>query len=380
MAERETWIIEARDTVYFGGGLPFVAGESGFLPSRFPPTPLVMQGVVRTALLTGHNVDWQEYYEGRCSICRCAGADCAVLRATGSAGRIDDLGLDLRGPFLAQRNDCRSWSLLYPTPADLVALGGAPTRLRPGEAVECDLGRIKLPTAILPSTGERGPRLTDYQGTWITATGLRRHLNGQAVSEADILPPERIFSWETRVGIGRNRATRVAEDRKLYSLGHCRLAPGFALAEQVANLPKNAAVPSMILLGGEKRLAYISRQKSLDVPVPTEAPSDSGFRMIFLTPGKWTPPAFSQTSELIPGLTATLVSACLPKTERIGGWNMAAGKGHGSSRAMETVIPAGSVFFFLSDLPVERIFELLGNSKIGAETKLGFGHVAVGVF
>ena len=379
MANGETWIIEPRDTVYFGSGLPFVAGEGGFLPSRFPPTPLVMQGVVRTALLVGHNVDWHDYYEGRCSVCRCAGVNCAVLRATGSAGRTDDLLLDLRGPFLAQRNDRGSWSLLYPTPADLVALDGMPSRLRPGEAVECDLGRIELPIATLPSARERGPHLTDYQGTWITANGLRHHLNGQVVSETDILTSERIVSREPRVGIGRNRATGVAEDRMLYSLGHCRLAPGFALAEQVADLPEEAAVPNMLLIGGEKRLAYINRQEGQDVPGPNEASPAVGFRMIFLTPGKWTPPAFNEAKELVPGLVATLISACLPKAERIGGWNMAARNGCGSSRAMETVIPAGSVFFFSSDLPVKRIVELLGNGKIGAETKLGFGQVAVGV-
>ena len=73
-----------RGSYFFRDGTPFTAGEDIFLSSGFPPSGKVI-GAVRTALLSGHGVDFDKYYEGYCNVCQASAEDCLVLRAVGSS-------------------------------------------------------------------------------------------------------------------------------------------------------------------------------------------------------------------------------------------------------------------------------------------------------
>ena len=98
--EERLFLFGCEESYFFRDGTPFTAGEDIFLSSGFPPSGKVIQGAVRTALLSGHGVDFDKYYEGYCNVCQASAEDCLVLRAVGSSrGGGEDMELDSSGPL-----------------------------------------------------------------------------------------------------------------------------------------------------------------------------------------------------------------------------------------------------------------------------------------
>ncbi|NPV81544.1 MAG: hypothetical protein HPY52_14995 [Firmicutes bacterium] len=428
MGAAELWYMTPRDTVYFGGGMPFNAGEGGYLHSIFPPSPRIMQGFVRTAILAAHGVDWDSYYKDYCNICGKPASLCEVLATVGSAGCYDDMKLDLRGPVIAEDIGGGPSTLLFPAPRDLVCKGEKLVRLAPGgKEIVCDLGSVRLPRILDEDVTERSSgsqrasegtteheRIEDLADYWITEEGFIEYLKGGEVHRKDLRHAGNIFGNENRTGIGRNNATGAVKTGLLYSLGHVRLKKGYKFAEWVSGVPPQTQPSRIQILGGEKRLSYLDRAAAagwnanlgdpgLKQHIARKIDAAGGrFKLVFLQPGlldldgailpvtggtlgivKLRSP-FGHSSVVFSGLPkdlgAILVSACQPRPQRIGGWNMAAREGRGESIPMEHVIPAGSVFFFEARAVGEEIVEALHGVKLGRETRIGFGEVMVGAW
>ncbi|MBE3575413.1 MAG: hypothetical protein IMW99_08215 [Firmicutes bacterium] len=449
---RQLWLFTARDSLFFGAGLPFFAGETGRQKSRFPPSPLTMQGAVRAILLQAHHADVREFVRGWCTTCRRPAAECPVMQMVGEENDAETSAISLRGPLVATDDG----ELFYPAPLDLAwgrrrpsgvqAQADKPTkelvRLVPSEdATWTDMGLRRLPAAP-----EGYEDLSGVEGRYLAAHDFSQYLLGtvpkpgqlidlwevpeEAQTEGGAEQKHRVppVADELHVGIGLNPKTRTAQEHMLYITHHVRLAKGYSLAEQVepafagANgrqngdgagshgqadvaqaLPDVAGIladlvrhaPDVVRLGGESRLSFLQVRKcagpttdekrqianTLDSQNSRQGPLR--FRLVLLQPARfrqgWLPDGLNpeSLSGALRGVPVKLVSACLGKPVRQGGWDLA----NRRPKPTAAFVPAGSVYFFETTDPHcsgREIVEALHDEKLGLQTKAGFGHVMVG--
>ncbi|MBI4497302.1 MAG: type III-B CRISPR module-associated protein Cmr3 [Chloroflexi bacterium] len=369
------WRIFPLDVLFFRGLEPMNAGEATVIHSRFPPSPEVMQGFVRTALLAALGVAVQDYaaaVQGR------GGGFPEVPEAIKLLGGLDDLGqLDLRGPYLIRQAGgvVQRW---YPAPLDLRGREGSvwhPTN--PGDPLDCDLGAV----SFLPKL-EEGDRETKV-GMWISQEGLAAYLRGDLVPDSQIAKASAFFCEERRVGIGRNPASRATEEGMLYAPVFVRLKDdhagrvGIGLRVNGIDALLQERCAGLHRLGGEGRLAAVEVHQEPSTPV---TPGGARARLVLLTParwgGRWLPQEFRQAGDGwhgdLEGQAVTIVSAAVDKPARIGGWDIAAGR----PKPAEACVPAGSVYFLHAQDGAD-----LGawhDRKLGTRGRAGFGHVVVG--
>lgn len=208
---------------------------------------------------------------------------------------------------------------------------------------------------------------------------------------------------EPKIGLERNDGTRTAEEGMLYSIAFVRLRQGVALALFVEGLESVIQSKSNWLqpLGGEGKLAGLTVSKKPPgwpaIPQFKQDARGIRFKLAQTTPalfdidgnrcGKqmsWLPDGFTEKAEN--GVTSwagvfgnniecQVVSACIGKPQKIGGWNIA----NNRPRNLTCYVPAGSVYFCRAKADQLEIKQLHG-SKIGLETEYGFGHVLVGTW
>lgn len=391
-ATEHLWLFEAVDTWSFRDGRPFQAGEDATIESLFPPTGYTLMGAVRTAILRHHGVDPAAY--GHRAIHRAPEPSEASLHAL--LGDADSPGqVHLVGPYLYRNS---TW--LFPAPLDLVLAGsaGALALLRPGPPVVCDLGAVCLPHLVDVAGGVK-----TLEGRWISHRALVAALAGRPedIDPADIYTPvgdapgtgsQTLAAWERRIGLARNRERKTAQEGLLYSIAHVRPAPGVRVAARVV-LPQENLVPKgpvRVRLGGEGRQARVLVQRPDTWPdAPPLAVEDGRvrFRLVLTTPGRfggsWLPPGMARDTRdgttvwrgELKGVRVTVVSACVGKAVRVGGWDMARGR----PRPLVPCVPAGSVYFCESQDPVDVVTRLHG-AQLGEDTAYGFGHVLLGVW
>ncbi len=388
------WRFEALDTFFFRDGRPFNAGESVWIDSQFPPTGRILQGAIRTAVLTHLGVDFEAFAKGsEHSPCTHGGRD-----LTDALGNAISLGkLTLTGPFLTLDDE-----RLFPAPLDLVGHDGGFVLLRPGDAVHCDLGPVSLPRAS-------GHGLKTQEGKYVQRQAMEKLLAGNAEDIVSVWhdgPNVAGNLWplftetpdapaladrEPKIGLARDNDKRTSEQGMLYSIAPVRPRKGVSLVILVDGLDPSdcPSVPFCQRLGGERKLARVTVGRPPSWPaMPSLSQHDGRFRFKFVltTPayfnGGWLPTGFNQISLAgqtawrgnLHGVTCDILSACVGKPQKIGGWDMA----NNQPRADETYVPAGSVFFCEADAGQTQDFSALHGNKIGANTEYGFGHLLVG--
>lgn len=343
------------------------------LQSVFPPPVRTLVGAIRTAIGEAHQVDWRAY-----------GTDAShPLRAV--MGDSQGLGpLRFVGPVLTL-SDKR----LFPMPLALLAAQNNGTserkfaRLVPSTTVSnCDIGRVRLPIKKTPLDGAK-----PLEGKWLTTAGMKQFLSGTVPQDRDVVSANELFHDEDRLGIGRNVRTGSVEEGLLYQTCHVRPSADVRVGMLVAGL--NApALPSqgMARLGAEGRMATWSRAEFADSPAP--GGTSQRLLVVLLTHARfangWVPDGFEAATAAdrstvwegtLQGVRLRLICAVVGKSVREGGWDMVA---H-APRAMDSLVPAGSCYFFEC---VEGAVELsrLSGSQMGQDTVLGRGEVAVGVW
>lgn len=356
-------IIEPSDAWLFRDGKPFRAGEDHWAGSRFPPTPLTMQGVIRSKILLDSDTDLAQYARNPQAT--------EVYKLIGSAG--PNYGdLILRGPYLA-KNDNGTWTRYYPTPADLLCdkqskvfcrLAVRDTRLTANWPQDLNL------YPLYPPTDE-----TEPVSGWITAEALYAYLTENILpSPEQIVQAADIYTTEERIAIGLDRRVRRPRPHLLTEIGMVRLREGWALDIDididVAGVPRWNS-PGYLGIGGEARAGYYEVLEP--DPQPTQpTPLPERFILYFATPtwfkNGWQPEDWSQWFS---GGTVRLVAAVVNRAERIGGWDIVQGE-----KAMRAFVPAGSIYYFECDGNVTFSGQPVTDDT--TDGQIGFGQVFIG--
>ncbi len=363
--------MEPIDTLFFRDGTPFSAGSASQedVGGLFPPHPASMAGALRAAIArlngwTG-NGRWPQQ-----------------LNDTLGDGP-NDLGqISLTGPFLL-----RDGQPLFPAPRHLLGSseGGVwrpRTILRPGSPIACDLGdEVVLPEVPPHGGGVEVADLKAGDGWWLTRLGLEAVLRGEVPPSTEVMPSRDLWREERRIGLERNDASRTAQEGMLYSTRHVRALRGVALGVRISGLPETWALPfgQIVALGGEGRLAECRQWQgdlAIDMPL-TEIGAGRRLALIALSPLDLEE-AFCRGSQPLTALgNARVVSACLGRPQRIGGWNSLTRR----PLPLRSVLPAGSVLF--CELPKPGALRAAvaasdGLPRIGGRQGWGFGMVALG--
>lgn len=388
-----TWRFHALDTWFFRESRPHGAIGGAELDSLFPPPARTLVGAVRTLLGERAGVDWQAYADTRGAI----PAGGKTLRDLIGFG--DDLGpLRCAGPWLTRVEDDKTAERLYPAPLFLAAKteAGGPGyhRLAIGPAVDCDLGRVRLPVLAA-----RGAKILDEH--WLTGAGYARVLAGGLPEPAEVVKTADLLHREPRLGIARANARRTVEAGLLYQTRHIRPRIGEDGRELAVELdlsgvaPEWAPLPARdrVRLGGEGRLALVATRT--DTPPLPAAPRPSGQQGLVLVllshalleadaEGGWLPPAGpggGADPTLWRGRLKTIPLTChaavLGKAVREGGWDLAARR----PRPVRSLIPTGSAWFCtVDDGDMAAALAALHGQAVGKDTELGRGLLAVGLW
>lgn len=371
------------DTLFFRESRSYVATLTSpeHIGGQFPPHPTTVVGAVRAWLARGNG------WNGRGSW------GPQVAEVLGDGYGPDSLGrLSVDGPYVLRRGEP-----FYPLPAHVVGTGDGDrwrpkAQVRPGPPVRCDLGdAVRLPEAP-PHEG----KLRAGTGWWVSRAGLATVLRGGVPTvtepasdsdgpprEGDLVPASVLWSPEERVGIQRDDDTRTVQERMLYTSRHVRPAKDVTIGVRVGGVPDDwwGRCAPVVPLGGEARWA---EQRPWDGDAHVAVPlSDIGRRLtvVALTPIH-AGDGFYRPGGRIPELGgATVVSACVPRVERVGGW-ASVGRRTGPV-SMSSILPAGSVLFCEVDDP-DRLRAVVdraaGPPRVGGWQKWGFGAVALGVW
>jgi CRISPR-associated protein Cmr3 len=394
-----TYLIEPLDTWFFREARPFEVAGGNELSSLFPPP-------ARTVASALHGV-----------LDRAPGG-----RWTGpsAAGRVSLDQARCRGPYLVRRlGDV--WERLYPVPLDLLCQPDSPDQpdappayaclTVPDRPVRCDLGgKVLLPVL---KEEDRGAR--PVEDAWLTPAQFRAVLAGN-LPAGRVLEAGEIFAEEPRVGLARDNRRRAYADGMLFGTRHLRLREGYALAADWDGAATPAGWQACVRFGGEGRLAQVSRIDGLaGVEAPAAQGGERGLILRLLTPAQFRPttlpvaPGETERREpttLPPGLdfdqrngravwagalryTRAGRSAELPlevhcavigKAPREGGWRVDRNR----PRPARNVLPAGSLWYCtLEDqnaATLDAAITALHGARIGEETHLGRGELAVGLW
>jgi len=356
------------DTLFFRDGTPFASDSASQadVGGLFPPHPATVAGALRAALARARGWDghgrWPEELD-------------EVL-----GNGPDDLGrLSLTGPFVT-----RDGEPLFPMPRHVLGNGAGidwkpRTLLRPGAPVACDLGdAVRLPE---PEPKGDPHELRPPDDAWLTRAGLRDVLAGQLPTPDALVRSDELWQEERRIGLERDRRTRAAKEGQLYSARHVRPAPGVALGVRIDGLPDDWVLPdgALVPLGGEARVAEVARwDGELNLGDVGDDASAAGRRiaLVALTPLDLEADVCTGRAPIGAPGGARVVSACLDRPGRIGGWDSLARR----PTPMRSVLPAGSVLFCESDDPAAASAATKNGSllRLGARTPWGYGLAALG--
>jgi CRISPR type III-B/RAMP module-associated protein Cmr3 len=194
-----------------------------------------------------------------------------------------------------------------------------------------------------------------------------------------------LWSDEDRVGIERDDDTLAVRERALYTSRHVRPKPGVAIGVRINGIPdgwRERCAPAMPL-GGEGRLVHVDDwPPDVALDVPWQVIKASGHvALVALTPLDYGPGRVLPGDVVIQQGGVTVVSACLPRVERVGGW--ASTGDRGAPTTLRSVLPAGSTLFCEVAEPAALRAAYMATSgvlRIGQWQRWGFGAVGLGVW
>ena len=365
------------DTLFFRGGQPFNAGETGQMEvkGQFPPSPATAVGAMRAALARAYGWDGQSNWAEKNPVFK------EIL------GDGDDLSnLSFQGPYLLRGSEA-----LFPMPLHVMGKLEKPdngekdrmyfTRLEPGAVRATDIGEVQLPE-IIKKYDAKGEEIRGFKALetyWLTRSGMENVLAGGVADENNAIEQACLWQTENRVGIKRDHASKTTKDNALYQTAHVRLAKDVALAVGIAGLPADWKPQSPAPLGGESRQAWIDSIQSFVLPAMPELREHNGkicYTAVLMTPAKLIDDGWRTAAGKIEGLVGKVISACIGKPVLIGGWDTQTKQ----PKALEPYLPAGSTFFMAADTSEVDSIKQQHGKHIGEKSNWGYGQILIGAW
>ena len=332
--------LDPLDVLFFRDGRSFDAASkvvSGL------PTPQVLAGAVRTALLEKYGCNFAEL--GRSTKSGKSFAD-------GLPGALRWIaGVRFRGPWL-----CSLPATDGATVADVFL--PAPATVHTGKKGGAGVSVLKpLKEGALPGWNEplrplwlNGTAATESASNkFIDSFGLDAFLNERPVSSANLRkgegdpdkPEPYLYSFDTRTGIGIDGAKLAAADGEIYGIRFLALRGGVGFYAEI-DLPDSKGPEvfdgvRFLAFGGEGKRVAIHTVPKFAFPEPPPCGSNQK-RFVLLTT-----PAVANTDGK-PYLPQNCVAAAVNSPVAISGWDIA----KGGPKPTKFASPAGSVYFLHS--------------------------------
>jgi len=359
MNEKNVWYkLTPVDAWFFRDDRPYNGSEyqSG-ISTIFPPYAPTVVGAVRAALARENGWsgrgDWSD--------------DLKTVLGDG----FNDLGkLHFTGPFLCYREE-----LLFTVPANLFGemVEGSFTPRKwitpSSNQVFSDMGA----SANLPeSTHNSRFKLSSGEDFFVTESGLLGILRGEFPSKESFHKKSQVISLESRIGLEREKATRLAVKGALYSPEYIRMHKHYSLVIGVRGLPSDWSLPSLFPLGGESRMTDCVRfnyTSLLDDSSVTEADM-----LHLVTPACfdretwWGVDPGGSANALESRLRGEVSSICLDRYIKIGGWDSRIN----SPVESKPFIRPGAVWWLSERQEIPRVM------SFGIRKEYGFGLILAG--
>lgn len=373
-----TWLfIESTDVWFFRDGRPFPAGGGYTARGMFPPSPLTVQGAIRSFILGRTSVDWDDFRNQ---------SGPGVAEVTAQIGSPTELGaFSMKGPFLARQNTDGQVERLVPMPVDAFVgqrdAQGCETSYAAFQPTRQVNYEANWPaTDVFPLWPADGVRKDAPQdGLWLSNSALNDYLNDEEFGALH----EPLFQREPRLGIALDYGRRRPAESMIYQTEFVRLKDAPGKTGLLVWLDPAIKIPmtGWLALGGQARSAHyqVLNETQIEAMAILREPTCQ-IKAVLLTPayfdGGWRP-SDGNWSKLL-GQPARLISAALGRPMFLGGWNIAT-RGH---KDMQAYVPPGSVYFFEVRSPVRSLSGALTQTPSGTlqHDQLGFGQVAAGAW
>jgi len=352
------------DVWLFRDARAFSGGEDHWASSFFPPTPLTVQGIVRSKVLMDSGVSLEAYQR------RFPEAQSLIQQIGHGA---NDFGqLTLRGPYVAQRAQEGGRATLkryYPLPADVARLeSGELVILAPlGGDVPFVANWPPDAPSLRPLWCVTSQSLKEPEGRWLDEKEMQAYLEGKPPQK--LVSDKALFVTEHRPGIRRKHNTGTTEDGYLYEVGFIRPKPGVGLEVEITGIPDWEPAKGVLGVGGEARAGYYELWPEREYPFPVKL--EGRFKVYFATPAiferGWQPDNWGR---FFHGGTVHLAAAAVGRLQPIGGWDMVR-RWH---KPIRYAVPAGSVYYF----EAEGTITYDGAAVSDAYDKIGFGQILIG--
>ncbi len=332
--------LEPIDVLHLRGNKLF-GGAGDHAEALMPPWPSLAAGAVRSRLLADAGVDIGAFARGEPSA-----PETDLARSLGSPAAPGEFRVT--GFTLARRAGSAVEPML-PLPADVVVtrqtLDDA-AYLSPRALPDAIRSSFPLPLPPVLATGTAGKPLG---GLWLTAAGWQAYLAHAPIVAAHLLPSSALWATDPRLGIALDGTTRTAATGMLYTAEAVALASDVGFLVGVAGADAILPDGGLLRLGGDGRGAALAASTTL-IPEPDwSAIAAAGrFKLVLATPGifehGWRLPGFDAHDiwHGPDGCTARLVSAAVPRSQTVSGWDIARWQPKAALRAA----PVGSVYWF----------------------------------
>lgn len=236
-----------------------------------------------------------------------------------------------------------------PLPADLAIRGEDADLLVPAE-MPAPI-RTSFPLGSVPVLRTAGGSKGEKETWFLGREGLAFYLAGLRIKKQHLIRGREIWKTDLRLGIALDEPRRTALEGHLYTAEAVALGLGNGFVVRVEGADGLVPREGLLRFGGDGRAAAIG-ECALAVPEPPweEIERTRRFRLVLATPGifanGWLPPGTTRSSDRAIweffGISARLVSACVPRAQVVSGWDLARQQPKPAVRAA----PVGAVYWF----------------------------------
>ena len=332
---RTGFVLEPLDVLFFRDGRSF--GAAARVVSGLP-TPQVLAGAVRTALLEKAGVPFKSI------------ADDATAGRTFAASLAPPqrwiAEVRCRGPWLCRLPNTKPLDVFVPTPATV-------HRGKKGRGGDVHMARPLPLNLALPGWRSSHRALwlkTDQQteaaGGFLDSAGLQEFLDGDPPQQAH--PADDLFAFDHRTGNKISGERLTTEEGQLYGISFLSMKRDIGFYAEIDAPDQALDGIAFLAFGGEGKRVKLRRVETFGWPQPQKVSEKKSILLIT--------PLVTDSLGVPPALRDRVVAAAVNSPIAISGWDMA----KGGPKPTRFAAPAGSVYYLETNEPIPDLTDDLG--------------------